>query len=74
MEGYREIEALNAAGRSLKELYFLQNSEEEIGSILEIQTRKQVACFELAEEPMRKISYRGRRVSWSGLPKLGKLT
>ncbi len=69
VEGKREIEALIAAGHSLEELYFLQNSEEEVGSILETQTRQQVACFELAEEPMSKISYRGQTTKLIGVAK-----
>jgi TrmH family RNA methyltransferase len=70
LEGKREIGALLAGGHSLEELYFLENSQdEELKNFISSITEKGIPSLEVAEGPMRKISYRGEASKVIGVAK-----
>ena len=70
LEGKREIDGLLAGEHSLEELYFLENShDEEFESFISGITNADIACFEVAEAPMKKISYRGEASKVIGVAK-----
>jgi TrmH family RNA methyltransferase len=70
LEGKREIDGLLAGEHSLEELYFLENSQdEELASFISGITEAGITCFEVAEAPMKKISYRGEAGKVIGVAK-----
>ena len=70
LEGKREIDGLLAGEHSLEELYFLEDShDKELASFISGITNAGIACFEVAEEPMKKISYRGEASKVIGVAK-----
>ncbi len=70
LDGKREIDGLLAGEHSLEELYFLENShDEELASFISGITDAGIACFEVVEAPMKKISYRGEASKVIGVAK-----
>ena len=59
VEGKREIEAFNAAGRNFEEIYFSPSLSHEISSSSILSTLlESVPSFELSEDAINKVSYR----------------
>ena len=59
VEGKREIEAFNAAGRNFEEIYFSPSFSNEISSSSILSTLlESVPSFELSEDAINKVSYR----------------
>ena len=59
VEGKREIEAFNSAGRILEEIYFSPSLADEIDSSSRLSSLlESVPSFELSEDAINKVSYR----------------
>ena len=70
VEGKREIEAFNAAGRNLEEIYFSQSMANEISSSSILSTLlERVPSFELSEDAINKVSYRQHGSKFIGVAK-----
>ena len=70
VEGKREIEAFNAAGRNLEEIYFSQSMANEISSSSILSTLlERVPSFELSEDAINKVSYRQHGAKVIGVAK-----
>jgi TrmH family RNA methyltransferase len=74
VEGKREIEAFNAAGRNLEEIYFSQSMANEISSSSILSTLlERVPSFELSEDAINKVSYRQHGSKFIGVAKTWNL-
>ena len=70
VEGKREIEAFNAAGRNFEEIYFSPSLSHEISSSSILSTLlESVPSFELSEDAINKVSYRKHGSKFIGVAK-----
>ena len=70
VEGKREIEAFNAAGKNFEEIYFSQSLSNEISSSSILSTLlERVPSFELSEDAINKVSYRQHGSEFIGVAK-----